>query len=90
MNHPSQKFVIHPEDNTNMNYWTKKWSVSCRDINNAILETGSVDPLIIKNTLRKNHLLPNWFYKTMLLIKDIRNIPRKQKDPVFIGLRKIA
>ena len=46
--------LIHPEDSSNIHYWTKKWRVSPRQINDAILYTGSLNPVRIKEYLRKN------------------------------------
>jgi hypothetical protein len=46
--------LIHPEDSTNIHYWTKKWGVSTRQLNDAILYTGSLNPVRIKEYLRKN------------------------------------
>ena len=49
---------IHPEDTNNLVYWTKKWGVTIQQLNNAILDTGSVDPLQVKKHLKKD----TWFY----------------------------
>ena len=50
--------LIHPEDPGNLIYWTKKWGVSVKQLNNAILDTGSVNSLQIKEYLKKN----SWHY----------------------------
>ncbi|MEO6304904.1 MAG: DUF3606 domain-containing protein [Bacteroidia bacterium] len=53
MNYFSKRSVIHPEDNNDLNYWTKKWGVNVNQINHAIIETGSVNLQVIKDVLRK-------------------------------------
>jgi hypothetical protein len=49
--------LIHPEDKTNIHYWTKKWGVSNNQLNDAILYTGSLNPGRIKEYLKKE----GWF-----------------------------
>ncbi len=44
---------IHPEDNNNLNYWSKKWGVSSRQLTDAILDTGSIRTSDVKDYLRK-------------------------------------
>lgn len=58
--------LIHPEDSNSIHYWTKKWNVSQRQLNDAILYTGSLNPGRIKEYLRRNswqHALMNGFVK---------------------------
>lgn len=47
-----KRSVIHPEDNNDLAYWTKKWGVNVRQINNAIIETGSINLQDIKRVLK--------------------------------------
>jgi hypothetical protein len=57
MNHFIKRSIIHPEDYSDLLYWTEKWGVSIQQINHAIVETGSVKPKDIKNNLtRKGEL----------------------------------
>jgi len=53
MGYFSKRLVIHPEDKNDLAYWTKKWGVNVRQIDNAIIETGSVKLEDIKNVLIK-------------------------------------
>lgn len=53
--------LIHPEDNSNIIYWTKKWGVTRRQLSDAILHTGSVNPLRIKEYLKKDL----WYYSPL-------------------------
>ena len=65
----SKRSVIHPEDRTDLIYWTKKWGVNVRQINHAIIETGSINLNVIKNTLRKKGELGSfsfWLYKAFI------------------------
>lgn len=58
--------LIHPEDNNNIHYWSKKWGVSTRQLNDAILYTGSLNPHRIKDYLRRDswqQLFLNGFIK---------------------------
>jgi hypothetical protein len=66
-----QQNLVHPEDNNNVNYWTKKWGVSIRQFNDAILDTGSLNPALLKEYLKKN----NGFHSFLFgLIKVFRNV----------------
>lgn len=58
----SKRSVIHPEDQNDLAYWTRKWGVNVRQINDAILETGSVRLEDIRNVLRKKKALGNVAY----------------------------
>ncbi len=63
---PMKRAVIHPEDYSDLVYWTKKWGVSIKQIHTAILETGSLKPRDIKNTLNKKGELGKlsfWIYR---------------------------
>ena len=53
MSYFSKRSVIHPEDNNDLAYWTKKWGVNVRQINNAIIETGSINLQDIKRVLKE-------------------------------------
>ncbi|MCD6065809.1 MAG: hypothetical protein K0S33_635 [Bacteroidetes bacterium] len=89
MNHPSQRSVIHPEDTSDMTYWAKKWGVSARQIIDAILDTGSLDPQRIKLQLREKNQLNNLFYRAFKFIKEWRK-NRQQPFTASSQLRRIA
>ena len=44
---------IHPEDVNNMQYWSKKWGITSRQLSDAILDTGSIRTADLKEYLRK-------------------------------------
>lgn len=50
----SQDNLIHPEDNSNINYWTRKFGVSIHQLNDAILYTGSLNPGKVREYLKKD------------------------------------
>lgn len=61
---------IHPEDMSNVSYWTKKWGVSTRQLNDAILHTGSLSATHIKDYLKKDI----WYYSPVSgLLKIIKS-----------------
>lgn len=63
MSYFSKRLVIHPEDNNDVAYWTKKWGVNVRQIDDAILETGSINLEDIRNVLlRKGQLHGLWAF----------------------------
>lgn len=65
-NYGNKRLVIHPEDQNDLAYWTRKWGVNTREINDAILETGSLQLKDIKHVLRKKGILFSvsfWFHK---------------------------
>jgi hypothetical protein len=47
-----EKQIIYPGENKDVSYWTKKWSISRSELNEAILETGSLDVWRIKEYLK--------------------------------------
>jgi hypothetical protein len=57
-----KRLVLHPEDNRDLAYWTRKWGVNVKQIDNAILESGSVRLADIEHTLRKNGDLGKAWY----------------------------
>jgi hypothetical protein len=66
----AKRSVIHPEDNNDVVYWTRKWGVSRRQIHDAILDSGSTDLRRIKKILKQKgelHLLPSRLF--LLLLK---------------------
>ena len=58
----SKRQVIHPGDKTDLLYWAKKWGVNVRQINDAILETGSINLIDIKNVLKKKGEIPSFSF----------------------------
>jgi len=58
----AKRSLIHPEDQNDLAYWSRKWGVSARQIYDAILETGSTQMEDIRNVLRKKGTLKSlWF-----------------------------
>lgn len=49
--------LIYPSDNDQVIFWTKKWGISAKQLNDAILETGSVNVKEIKHYLCRKGIL---------------------------------
>lgn len=58
----AQDNLIHPEDSSNISYWTKKWGISQGQLNDAILYTGSLHPARLKEYLKRNV----WYHMPLL------------------------
>lgn len=67
---------IHPEDTNNLFYWAKKWGVSTRQLNEAILYTGSLNVEEVKIYLKKD----NWMYHP---VKCLKAVVRTTADLIF-------
>lgn len=48
---------IHPENIQEMQYFTAKWGITLPQLNEAIVDTGSVDIEQLKNHLREKGML---------------------------------
>ena len=77
----SKRSVIHPEDNTDLAYWTKKWGVNVRQINHAIIETGSINLADIKNALKKKGEIISFSLLMNKLFKWAFTHVRVEKSP---------
>jgi len=70
----TKRSFIHPEDQNDLTYWSRKWGVNERQINDAILETGSTRMEDIRNVLKKKGIVGSlslWlqrFFKDALAI----------------------
>lgn len=49
--------LIEPYEPAQMNYWTKKWGISYSQLQEAIIETGSLQQMEIKNYLKSKPLM---------------------------------
>ena len=65
---------VDPTDNENLIYWSKKWHASTRQIKDAILHTGTLDPLTIKNWIRKDDLLYHPLEGAKILVKKTLDV----------------
>lgn len=50
----TQDKQVHPEDKANVVYWSTKWGVSIRQLNDAILATGSLNAMRLREYLKKD------------------------------------
>ena len=60
-----QEQYVHPEDKKNLLYWAHKWGVSTRQVNEAIIDTGSISVEVLREHFKKNNQLQfpllSWF-----------------------------
>ena len=49
--------LIYPGEKDQVNFWTKKWGITVNQLNEAILQTGSIDKREIKNYLVSEGIL---------------------------------
>jgi hypothetical protein len=49
---------IHPEEDRNFNYWCRKWGVTPRELQQAILHTGTLYAPAVKEYLKRD----SWLY----------------------------
>ena len=71
MNIFSKPPLVIPGDNIIMVYWTKKWGVGAKEINDAILETGTLNAFRIENVLRRKNQLKGLFYKLSWFLRKL-------------------
>lgn len=45
--------IIYPCENKQVNFWAKKWGVKADQLNEAIIQTGSIKRKVIKSYLEK-------------------------------------
>ena len=48
---------LHPESVVELQYWSKKWGISIRQLNEAIVDTGSTNVQYLKMHLKKNKIV---------------------------------
>jgi|GEM_PF-5017939 len=61
--------LVYPEVDY-VHYWTNKWGISVKQLNDAIIETGSIDVKKIKNNLVEKRIL----FSIVGLVNEIGNI----------------
>lgn len=44
--------IIHPEEQQDLKYWANKWGISVRQLNLAIIDTGSVNTQNLRTYLK--------------------------------------
>lgn len=48
---------LHPESIVELQYWSKKWGITIRQLNEAIVDTGSTNIPYLKAHLKKNNIV---------------------------------
>lgn len=64
---------IHPEVTGHMEYWSRKWGVSTRQLHNAIMETGTLDAAALKSQLKANSWLHHPFRMSVRALRTTVN-----------------
>lgn len=49
--------IIYPCENKQLNFWAKKWGVKADQLNEAIIQTGSINRTVIKNYLERKGVI---------------------------------
>lgn len=57
--------MVHPEDSSNMQYWTKKWDISLGELSDAILNTGSLQAPELTAYLRRHMMRPSLWHSLL-------------------------
>ena len=52
---------LHPENTWELQYWSSKWGITIRQLNEAIVDTGSTNIDQLKLHLRKNKISKTHF-----------------------------
>ena len=47
---------LHPENSSELQYWSGKWGITIRQLNEAIVDTGSTNIRQLKDHLRRNNV----------------------------------
>lgn len=70
--------MIYLEESDFISSWSARWGVSQKQINDAILDTGSINAVEIKNHLKKSGIL----FSVSGLIKFFETIFMRSKNVV--------
>lgn len=57
--HESQ--LIFPSESKQVNFWAKKWGINAHQLNEAILNTGTIKRKVLKNYLAKKGIIFSFF-----------------------------
>jgi hypothetical protein len=71
---------LHPESVVELQYWSKKWGISIRQLNEAIVDTGSTNLQYLKMHLKKNKVVQ------MPFLGWVKTFAAKSNSPKLSGL----
>ncbi len=72
--------LIYPENSNQVCFWTKKWGITVKQLNDAIIETGSINVSEIKKYLTNKGIL----FSIQGLIKYLRCKSQLQKSKIAV------
>jgi hypothetical protein len=70
---------LHPESTVELQYWSNKWGITIRQLNEAIVDTGSTNIPYLKAHLQKNKIV------RMPFLGWVRTFTDKMSSPKFTG-----
>lgn len=77
MNIFSQKNTeLHPESTIELNYWAKKWGITIRQLNEAIVDTGSTNIPYLREHLKRKNIVRMPFLGWIRTFTDKMNAPK--------------
>jgi hypothetical protein len=70
----TDNILLHPEDASNIRYWSKKWGVPQRAVIDGILNTGTLDAGTVKAYVMKDSWLYHPVDGTMKILRNTVNL----------------
>lgn len=64
---------VHPEEEGNLQYWSRKWGVSLPALHNAIIETGSLHIPVLKQKVHESSWRHHPVRETMKVLRSTVN-----------------
>ena len=64
---------VHPEEEGNVRYWSKKWGVSPSDLHRAIIETGTLNAGALKEKVHERSWRHHPLRATMKALRSTVN-----------------
>jgi hypothetical protein len=73
----NNEHLVHPFEPKAVDYWTRKWGIKAQQLHEAILETGSIRPKVLRDHLAGKGLIFTWPGALRKLRKQIRILAAK-------------
>ncbi|MCE3226401.1 MAG: hypothetical protein K0S32_952 [Bacteroidetes bacterium] len=78
-----QKEFIYPCENKDMKFWTRKWGISNNQLNDAIIQTGSIRSKVIRKYLEQKGVLFSFaglFRRTKKTATQVANLFEDEEE----------
>lgn len=56
----NKEHLVYPYEPKAVRYWTKKWGIKAQQLHEAILETGSIRPKVLRAHLANKGVILTW------------------------------